>query len=501
VWNGVDPVTRAALATGIVQSWLQQASQFTPQQFYAGGWTTPTAVPVPGGNAYDGVFPDWVWYMIPRFTFIGVDPSIVAQLAAWAQTIWPNADWTADLDATCSWQNNQPNTYILCALAQNAPVPDTFQATYTELQGYISAFQSTINASWNGSKGNTLWSADALNANCNNGLKLLKLGNAAQTEVNALKGLGVKAVTVCIAFPILDQDFYTFNGDPGDYASILAFYQAEAAAIHGAGLKMIVEASTVDPGTSGMNVTGYYASLSDDQFTTGRQQNALTIAQVVKPDYINLNTEPQTDLVNTGKTNEYGNAAGYTAMNQSIISGLHAAGVTIPVGCGVDTWERDPTWVTDTLAIAGLDFFDLHTYPVNLGLYLPRLIKYTDMAIAANIPVGVSEAWELKESDTEWSDQALPVSAVYARDSFSFWAPLDQAMLTSLVDFANWKGLVYMSAFWSRYLLAYLDYATVGSLPPAQVTSMAQRAASAALAADQTTITGLTYRNLIQGVP
>ena len=81
-----------------------------------------------------------------------------------------------------------------CVLAQQNPtVPTTFQGTYSQLQGYITAFQSTINASWNGSKGNTLWSADALNANCNNGLKLLKLGNAAQTEVNALKGLGVKA--------------------------------------------------------------------------------------------------------------------------------------------------------------------------------------------------------------------------------------------------------------------------------------------------------------------
>ena len=115
VWNGVDPNTRVAIATGLVQSWLQQASQFTPQQFYAGGWTTPTAVPVPFGNAYDQVFPDWVWYMIPRFTFIGVDPTLVGQLAAWAQTIWPNANWTADLNATCSWQNNTPNDVLLCS--------------------------------------------------------------------------------------------------------------------------------------------------------------------------------------------------------------------------------------------------------------------------------------------------------------------------------------------------------------------------------------------------
>lgn len=115
VWTGVDPTTRSAIATGLVQSWLQQASQFTPQQFYAGGWTTQSAVPVAGGSAYDNVFPDWVWYMIPRFAFIGVDPTLVGQLAQWAQTMWPGANWTADQNATCSWGSNPSYPIINCS--------------------------------------------------------------------------------------------------------------------------------------------------------------------------------------------------------------------------------------------------------------------------------------------------------------------------------------------------------------------------------------------------
>jgi len=115
VWTGVDPITRAALTTGIVQSWLSQASQFTPQQFYAGGWTTPSATPVPDGNAYDSVFVDWVWYMIPRFEFVGVSPAVAGQLAQWAQTLWPSVNWTADLNATCGWLNNVPNGAITCS--------------------------------------------------------------------------------------------------------------------------------------------------------------------------------------------------------------------------------------------------------------------------------------------------------------------------------------------------------------------------------------------------
>jgi hypothetical protein len=115
VWAGVSPSTRIAIATGIVTAWLQQVSQFTPQQFYAGGWTTASAVPVPGGSGYDGVFPDWVWYMIPRLAFIGVNSTLISQLTQWAQTVWPNAKWSSLLTDTCSWQNNRVNDVIQCA--------------------------------------------------------------------------------------------------------------------------------------------------------------------------------------------------------------------------------------------------------------------------------------------------------------------------------------------------------------------------------------------------
>jgi hypothetical protein len=100
-WPSVTPSQQAALMTGILRGWLAEVQQFTPQQFYTGGWASPTVNPVPLGNP-DGAFGDWVWYVIPRFKYFGVDPTLVGQLAAWAQTVWPNANWTADLNATCS---------------------------------------------------------------------------------------------------------------------------------------------------------------------------------------------------------------------------------------------------------------------------------------------------------------------------------------------------------------------------------------------------------------
>jgi hypothetical protein len=100
-WPSVTPAQKTALMTGILSGWLAEVQQFTPQQFYTGGWASPTVNPVPLGNP-NGQLGDWVWYVIPRFKYFGVDPTLVGQLAAWAQTVWPNANWTADLNATCS---------------------------------------------------------------------------------------------------------------------------------------------------------------------------------------------------------------------------------------------------------------------------------------------------------------------------------------------------------------------------------------------------------------
>jgi len=393
-----------------------------------------------------------------------------------------------------------------CAWAQSSTVPAAFQSTYGELQASIGSFQATVSASWNGKSSNVLWSSEVLAANANNGLPVLNNSANALAQINMYKAMGARAVTVNMAFPIVTQDYYTFNGDPQDYASMVAFYANLATQIHQLGLKMIVEAALVYPGLSGMNVAAYYASLTDAQFIAERANNALTIAQQVGPDYINLNSEPDTDLINSGgKTNEYGSASGYVAMNRANISTLRSAGVKTPLGVGIGSWLHGNSggagaWVAALVSIPGLSFFDIHVYPV-IDNFLQYLITYTSQAQAAGLPVGIAQTWVNKESAAEWAAQSPSQTDVYARNAYSFWTPIDQAYLTSLVDFANWKGLLYISPFWTQCFYAYLDYEQVSSLTPAQVQTMQYAAAATALGAHQTSITALTYSNLIQGTP
>jgi cytochrome c553 len=99
VWTGTPAASRSAMLDGIVNGWLAEVRQFTPQQFWTGGYD-PTRLPIHGQP--DSVnFEDRVWYMIPQFRFGGVDQTAINQLAAWAQSVWPQGNWAATTTATC----------------------------------------------------------------------------------------------------------------------------------------------------------------------------------------------------------------------------------------------------------------------------------------------------------------------------------------------------------------------------------------------------------------
>jgi uncharacterized protein (TIGR03437 family) len=357
-----------------------------------------------------------------------------------------------------------------CVLAQstNASVPGVYQGLFQTEQNNISAFAAMIPSANNSQPSKTLFSGDLLFANGNQGLTLLDSAKqqGMLLELNRLKSLGLTAVTVTMGFPLMNQDFYTFNGDPQDFQSMVTVYQNLQKAIHQNGMKMIVESAVLFPGffskDSGFNLSGYYASFNtDDDFVAARLKNVLTIAQQVGPDYIDLNSEPDTDKQLSGRTGLYGTPQAFAAMNDTIVTRLRAQGVTIPVGAGVGTWlggqAGAQAWVQALLG-THIDYLDLHVYATNFN-FLPNAITYADMALQAGKQVAMSECWDFKETVSELGQTAVGNEAsYYARDTFSFWAPVDAAFIQAFVNYANWKGLIYLSPFWTRYFWAYLDY-------------------------------------------
>jgi len=112
IWTGTPASTRTAISNGIVRGWLTEVQQFTPQQFHAGGYD-PTRLPVPH-QPDSSNFEDRVWYMIPQFRYFGVNQTLINQLAAWAQSIWPLGNWAATTTATCTADSGDP-TVIGCS--------------------------------------------------------------------------------------------------------------------------------------------------------------------------------------------------------------------------------------------------------------------------------------------------------------------------------------------------------------------------------------------------
>ncbi len=395
--------------------------------------------------------------------------------------------------------------------AQNPPVPATYQPLYSELQGKLNALSNTVNSQWNGQKGDTIYSGELLNANSNSGLQLLGPTTRSRylMELNGLKSLGVQAVVVKMGFPLLYQPFLQFNGDPQDYNSVISFFQQVVADVHAANMKVIVESASIFPGffssNSGLNVAGYYQQLSYNDYLNGVAIMNATIVDQIHPDFLNVGSEPQTEVENTGYQ-ELNSPSGWASAVQAYASMIPVPH-PIPVGAGIGTWET----VTGSQILAALipvvDYIDLHIYPINTppnsSVDIPTYtIDLINQAEQAGKRVAVSEAWLLKVSDAQYSGTGVASSVNnFSLDSYSFWAPLDQQFLTDFYDLANWKDLIYFSGFWSRYYWSYVDYNSASSLPAPALINDSIQVAAAALQGGQTTSTGSYVKGLVQNSP
>jgi hypothetical protein len=99
VWSTYSPSTVASLFTAYTQQWFNQASQYTPTQYYTGGWVTPSEDPAK--DAYSATFGGQMWYMLPRLRLVGVPASLTDQIASWGATIWPRGNWALNDLGVC----------------------------------------------------------------------------------------------------------------------------------------------------------------------------------------------------------------------------------------------------------------------------------------------------------------------------------------------------------------------------------------------------------------
>ncbi len=375
------------------------------------------------------------------------------------------------------------------------PVPTEYQDLYNSLTTQLSSFEAVVKA---GGTYPTAFSGQLQSANAANGPALLTSPySSVLMELDSMKALGVKAVNVGIHFPILYAPFYA---SAADYQQYLNFYAQVARDVRARGLKLIVETGLVinEPGITSVNSLPYYNSLTLDQYEQGRAQVAAVIAQQLKPDYLSVLNEPDVEAAQSGKP-ALGTVSGSTAMLNVILSALQQTGVTgVAVGAGVGTWTASYDTFARSYLATSIQYVDMHIFPVNYD-FLSRAANIVDMARGAGKGAAVSQAWLQKVRDSELNVLSFP--QVAARDPFSFWQPLDISFLRTMVEFAHYKQLAYLSPFYTTYFHAYLDYGTASSLSVSQLMALSSSAVSQNVAAGQYSPTGSAYSRLILGAP
>jgi hypothetical protein len=414
-------------------------------------------------------------------------------------------------------------------------VPALYQPLYNQLQGYITNSITQITAQWDGTSYPVNYSAELLTADTNAGPGILQ-SSEQQTMINELNGeaaMGVKAITVEIGCPVFDPNFYIYSGQTAAQAqqtvqSWLSYYQSLAQAIHSRGLKMIVESNPLlsyyISSSSSFNPGAYYKSLTFAAYEQLRSQHNIIIAQQIKPDYLILQTEPQTDAVNDFRP-ELNNAPQDVAMITGFVNDLNNAGITglhtsLLLGSGAGTWQPDwKSYFTGLVAISGLDKIDTHIYNLQPGVNQLGEVaiaeQIADMAHAAGKGVTMSEFWFHKSTAlvglTENGDS---LADIRVRDMFDFWAPLDQQSFQMLSDLANYKHFDFVSAFGHYNWFTLIDYTSLQAVPvyppststqntnvDAQITTILNQAAKQALASGQLSPVGKAYKTVIFAQP
>jgi len=410
----------------------------------------------------------------------------------------------------------------LCeAQAPPAPPPG-YQGLYDTLKGDLTAFNTTLSGLWSGTEYPVLYGGNLANANSNQGPSLLNYGQPT-LQIQAMKAVGAQCVVVQVGFPLLYPPFYKFLAtQPGfenlTYADFANLYQQIAQEVHAAGLKLVVEANNLlsDDMQAGWGAATapYYLTLDWPTFQAGRAQHTLNVATVMQPDYLVVMQEPASEATQTGQPS-LNTVSGAASLVNTVLTALAPVRANMKVGAGVPNDQNGAQGFVESFGgidcsasqpcvnPPGLDFIDLHVYPVNQVQYqnfLQNALTIVSTAQLAGKPMAMTECWMWKMRDTEYG--TISFDTIRGRDPFSFWAPLDSYFLQTMQNLANYAQMLFMVPEGPDYLFAYQQFnSTTKNWPPSQVLSEETKLAGQAMQTATYTYTAMSYYNSLVNPP
>jgi hypothetical protein len=341
--------------------------------------------------------------------------------------------------------------------AQAADVPHAYRTLQATLSNLLNSWETQLAGSLASSDQTRasatrdaapVWGAELLVANANRGEQLLQPGAVLGTRLflQRFKALGFKAITVSVNYPLLAPGFPRRS----EYA---AFYRDVAREVRVAGLKLEVEGGVLFANTAYSTVTYDYSKTTMAEWIASRTAHVSTILEVMAPDWLDLGAEPDTEARLSGKA-ELNDPAKRAEMIAAMLKGLDRGKTKVAAGIG--TWG-DIRFVEEYLARTSLDAIALHIYPIG-PKPTEMATRAARLARKAGKEVLVDEAWLYKAGAGDSTETIASNEAIFKRDIWSFWAPLDQRFLRCLDRFARQEDVAYVSPFWSHTYFAYLDF-------------------------------------------
>lgn len=353
-------------------------------------------------------------------------------------------------------------------------IPSDYQDTFTYVQGLLSAFNTQITTGWDGTKSAVLFGGEFSPADSYVSLTNPSYYNTtALPYLNALQTLGVKVVKFQLGFPLLYQPFYTgYLKDTNLtlYNARLSFYKQLVSDLRSRGIKIIVQ-SVITPAQNGayagdpLDLSDYYSTLSFDDYIAGRTQNAVTAAQELLPDFINIESEPDNEGSKALQP-ELDDPANNLLLVMGILSGLESAGIpglhtTLKVAAGMGSWQENvQTYITNYVSQPSIDVIDIHVHAAISSSTLDTLqeiLTICNGAVAAGKELGMDEDWLNKTSPNDQTSDDTSVG-VDTRNTWSFWAPIDELFVQTMVNVTYTQKMQYVSFSEPNEFFAYIPY-------------------------------------------
>jgi hypothetical protein len=331
------------------------------------------------------------------------------------------------------------------------PVPQEYQSLYKELDDELSAFELVLKQKWDGSRNDTTFATELSFANGNIGEGLLRPETLENNRIllDFLQNMGIQGVVLSIKYPLLEPTFPRST-------EYLSFYKQIATEIRRHDMKVLVETGAVFAGTAFSSVPVDWSKYTSASFLEGMQDQLVLIAHEIKPDYLTLTEEPGTQEM---LTKLHFTLTDWTNFIETTLKRLDRTGGML-VGAGMGSWD-DAAYVTAFLGINGIDYLDMHIYPPgDDGMFLERALNTALQVKAAGKRFTVGESWLYKATLVEITSSPAVNEAAFNRDTYSFWYPLDARFIEDIMGMADTGKMDFVSFFWMRNFLAYLDYST-----------------------------------------